>query len=360
MDAQEILKKVEQFGPWQRLAKMKPADRTSELVTKARRQLLIGLLETTSGVGFEQLIEEDYKRLSSAEARLFLTVVGLATVHRTAIQESLVYRALRTLGIVTSVPRLLLLTAGITLYSQGTVYARHPVYVRHLFENVIDVNEIQPAIKAVLTAFGAYRVPIARYAGKNEAYLFRSILNHRFLREMLKERADLILDVYRSFEKTFQQDGLFWLQYGLALRDMREHDEAFAKLQTAFEAYPSLHAEHALAQQKLILARHTDNKSKAYTLLAEAKISLDRLDHVLELADAYPIVSLSEGHTAIVLKFEGAEPARRLAKEFLSLLTRRIREGRGGGRVEDCAKRLTKFAVNPSLSALQFSSDDSD
>ncbi|HVS27798.1 MAG TPA: SIR2 family protein [Burkholderiales bacterium] len=351
-DAEAILKKVEQFGPWQRLRKLSSADRVHELVAKAKRQLLIGLLETTLGDGFEKLIEEDYKRLKSREERLFLTVVGLATVHRSSIKESLVYRALRNLGIVTGVPQLLRLTAGITLYANGALYARHPVYVRYLFEHVIDPSEIQVSIKALLGAFGAYRVPIAKYAAKNERYVFKSILNHRFLREVLRGQDDLILDVFRSYEKVFQEDGLFWLHYGLALRECDEQDEALSKLKTAYEAYSSVQAEHALAQQKLILGRLTDSRTKAYVMLDEAKKALDRLDQVLELIDAYPIVTLSEGHVAIVLKFEGKEPARTLAKDYFADLNRRIKGGRGGERIDECAKRLMKFAVNPSLNAL--------
>jgi tetratricopeptide (TPR) repeat protein len=336
------------------LGKLRPPERINELVTKAKRQLLIGLLETTSGVGFEQLIEQDYKRLTTDEERIFLTILGVATVHRFAIRESLVYRALRNLGVVAAVPKLLRLTSGMTMYSAGSLFARHPVYVRHLFENVIDPSEIQISIKALLSAFGAYRVPVARYAGKNEAYIFRAITNHRFLHEMLRGRSDLIIDVYRSHERMFQEDGLFWLQYGLALRDLGEQDEAFAKLQTSYDAYPSNHAEHALAQQKLILARGTESKSKAYTLLAEAKEALDRLDYVRELIDTYPIVTLSEGHVAIVLKFEGRERAQSLAKEYLALLGKRVREGKGGERVQECVHRLTKFVAAPSVAALQF------
>jgi len=350
LDAEAILRKVEQFGPWQRLRKLKPADRVHELVAKAKRQLLIGLLETTLGIGFEKLIEDDYKRLKSREERLFLTVVGLATVHRSSIQEALAHRALRHLGIEKSVLQLLRLTAGIAVHINGALFVRHPVYARYLFEHVIDPSEIQGSIKALLAAFGAYRVPIAKYAGKNERYVFKSIVNHRFLREVLRGRDDLILDIFKSYEKVFQEDGMFWLHYGLALRESGEHEEALSKLQTAYDAYPSGQAEHALAQQKLILGTITDSRTKAYAMLDEAKETLNRLDQVRELSDAYPIVTLSEGHVAIVLKFEGKEPARTLAKDYLGALNRRIKAGRGGERIDECITKLTKFALNPSLS----------
>lgn len=52
-DAEIILDRLKRFGPWTRLKKMTKSEQIFELVTKSKRQLLIGLLEATSGKGFE-------------------------------------------------------------------------------------------------------------------------------------------------------------------------------------------------------------------------------------------------------------------------------------------------------------------
>ena len=51
-DASKILEKLEKFGPWTRLQPMTPEQRIEEIYKKADRQLLIGLMEATTGPWF--------------------------------------------------------------------------------------------------------------------------------------------------------------------------------------------------------------------------------------------------------------------------------------------------------------------
>ena len=94
-DVDPILEKLRQFGPWTRLERMTVDDRRRELFSKSNRQLLIGLLETTNGVGFTQIIRQDYANIGSDEHQKLLVIVGLATIHRTGISENIVGRALQ-------------------------------------------------------------------------------------------------------------------------------------------------------------------------------------------------------------------------------------------------------------------------
>ncbi len=72
-DAKAILDKVEQFGRWTRLGRLSAAGRIAEFMVKAERQLLIGLLETTRGIGYEKIIENDFASIDSNEEKgLFL------------------------------------------------------------------------------------------------------------------------------------------------------------------------------------------------------------------------------------------------------------------------------------------------
>ena len=64
IDATSILQKIEKFGNWTILSKMSPDQRKIELLNKARRQLLIGLIEATSGIGYQKIIEREYKNLN--------------------------------------------------------------------------------------------------------------------------------------------------------------------------------------------------------------------------------------------------------------------------------------------------------
>jgi len=343
-DAKNILIKLEQFGPWTRLSKLTQKERVHELLHKAKRQLLIGLLETTMGVGFEKIIERDYSTLNSEEERLLLVVVGLATANKVRLDQTYASRALTFAGLGRDVANLCRNMSGILKLENGFITARHPVYIRHLFERVLEKSEISKGLLVLMEAFSVYGSPIIKKVGKNEGILFKSLINHSFLKDLLSADEKLILNFYQSFEKRFENDGLFWLQYGLALRDFNRQQEAYEKLRTAFEAYPHPHTEHALAQQELVIASKSPSLATAYSLLESAKKRLESLDKTLQSDDTYPIVTLSEGHTDIVRRFEGDEKAKILATYYANLLERRIKLI-ADGRLKKAWTKLTKYLV---------------
>lgn len=343
-DATTILTKIERYGPWTRLAKLSPEKRIEELIERARRQLLIGLLETTLGDGFERIIEKDYNRLEDNDQRLFLVIVGLATIHRSVLHDSYLLRAMQHVGIRKSPADIARAMSGIIhQHDSGGYTVRHPVYARHLFEQVIDSQNVVRGVRALLSAFTVYEAPVLRYIKKNEATLFKGIINHRFLKTVLHEDKDLIVGTYEMFEKFFEKDGLFWLQYGLALRDFNLNEEALSKLRTAYEAYPMAHTEHALAQQEIIMGIHAPSRTLAYDYLEKARDRLERLDRVIESDDIYPIVTLAEGHTHIVLKFDGINEAKQVGKRYIETLKIKQRKYVGDQRLKQAHDRLFTF-----------------
>jgi tetratricopeptide (TPR) repeat protein len=182
--------------------------------------------------------------------------------------------------------------------------------------------------------------------GRVAGTIFKLTLNHGFLRNTLQADNVLILNVYESFAKDFQEDAFFWLHYGLALRDAQQQDEALEKLKTARDAYPMKQTEHAYALQQLIMAERSDSKVRAYTYLEEAKEALTRLDNVYQEGETdYPMVALSEHHTQIVAKFEGSEKARALAAEYANLLEKRIKETPENPRLKQAWKKLATYAT---------------
>ena len=325
-DAISILAKLEQFGPWTRLGKLSEMQRVDELVAKAQRQLLVGLFEATSGLGYEKIIENEYSKLSNEEERIFLVLVGLATMHKIYINESYVNRALSYLGVEKSANFIANQMGGIIYYENSKLFARHPVYIRHLFDQVIEDQVIYDSLRALLYSYTFYEVPVIRHVSKNESLLFKAIINHKFLKDIFRGHRQHILGVYEFFEKPFENDGLFWLQYGLALRDFNLHVECLEKIQTAYDAYPQPHTEHALAQQELIIATLTDSKEKAFDLLDTAKARLEYLDVTIQSDNTYPIVTLSEGHTQVLKKFGTQDEAQNIAKYYANIIEKRFRD----------------------------------
>jgi len=345
-DAKLILEKVKKYGAWTRLKKLSQQDRINELLEKARRQLLIGLLEATSGDGFEKIIENDYKKLSSRDEKLFLILVGLATIHRSKLKKEYLGRSLLKLKIHQSISHFETALSGIVVHTGSGWTARHPTYVRHLFESSVDQTDLSECIKALLHSYTVYEVPVIKNLHKSESKLFKAIINNRFLRDMFSSNPSIMLGIYEEFEKYFESDGLYWLQYGLALRGLGMHAEALEKLKTAIEAYPQAHTEHALAQQELIIAASIDSKTRAYDLIESARQKLERLDSILDSDDTYPIVTLSEGHTKALIKLNEKENARKIAKYYIEIIQQRLKKNPHEQRLKNAWSKLSMFITS--------------
>lgn len=348
-DAELILNKIEQFGPWTRLSKMSKNERINELFVRSKRQLLIGLLESTYGVGFEKIIEREYHDIPKGDERTFVILVGLATMHRYYIKQEYVSRALAYLDIKFGIRSLVSKLSGIIYHDRGKLMARHPVYVRHLFYNLIEPMDVFPVLKSLLLAFTVYKAPVSKHIEKNELQLFKALTNHNFLKDLFRTKRDFVFKIYEAFEKHFENDGHFWLQYGLALRDVNDQYGAFEKLKTALLAFPnSGHIVHALAQQELIMACLCSSKEKAYDLLDSAKERLENQIQFLKDRENYAIVTLSEGHTSVINKFEDDAEAQKIAKFYANRISN-IEGFRGHLRLKRAWSNLTKFATTGTL-----------
>jgi len=322
-DAINILEKLEVYGPWTRLSRMRKEERITELHDRSKRQLLIGLLETTYGEGFEAIIEKEYNEISEPDEKHFLIIIALATRNRYYLKHEYASRALAFLGIDQTITSLASKLSGIIYYSKGKLLARHPVYIAHLFDRLIEINEIYPALKALLMAFTVYESPVLKHVDKNELQLFKALIHHKFLHEIFRTDSKLVFKIYQSFEKHFENDGHFWLQYGLALRDVNLQEEAYEKLKTALIAFPSSsHIEHALATQELIIARHHTSKIRAYDLLESAKTRLESQVFGFKNRVNYAIVTLSVGHTDLIRRFDGDVEARKIAKSYVNQISK--------------------------------------
>lgn len=344
-DVPKLLLKLERYGQWTRLGQMNENQRVEELVTRAKRQLLIALLEATSGRGFEEIITDEYNSLKSdSEKKLFL-LVGLATVHRRDMPIPLVERSLVRGGLRNDMGGLLNNLSGIIVRTDNGLAVRHSTYIRFLFSKVVDKSLISESIEMLLQAFSLYKSPVVKHAPRREMAIYKAVVNHKFLHDVLQGDEKIIYGLYKSIEKRFEQDGLFWLQYGLSLRDFGHHTEALEKLRVAVLAHPMDHTEHALAQQLIIVATNSGDRTKALSLLDEAKTILEKLDQIIDSDDTYPLVTLAEGHTLIIRKYDGDIEARAVAKKYAELLNVKRQRFADEPRLKESWESMFRYAT---------------
>lgn len=327
-DAEPILDKLKAYGNWTLLSKLPIKKRKLELLKKAKRQLLIGLIESTSGEGYDKIIQRDYKSISCDSEKALLILAGLATTQRVPANEATLSRALSNLGLNPNVFVLSEAMDGLVNYSNGNVTTRHRIYIEKLFNLFVPQEQLVKIITAYVEAFSVYDFPIVRNISKNEFTIYKHLVNAKSLKRIMKNDKDRVLSIYESFEKAFENEGLFLMQYGLALRSFEENEQAYEKLRIAQQAFPeSPQIEHALALQRIVLACNEKDETIAMALFSEAEVVLNRLNSAnvtadIDSYDRYPIITLSEGHVKVLNNLGKISDAKVIAKVYYDRLNK--------------------------------------
>ncbi|MDG2960535.1 SIR2 family protein [Bisgaard Taxon 10/6] len=324
-DVDLILDKIKEYGNWTRLSKMTLKERRIELYKKSKKQLLIGLLEATSGEGFDKIIKKDYENIINNEEKMLLIISGIASMHRSEASIDIASRVLSYLHIDKNIYNIIDNMVGIIRNENGYLTTRHRVYFERLVSRVINKELMISVVTAYIKAYSVYKFPIVMNISKKDALIYKGIVNFKFLSKILNDNKDDVLNIYKSYEKILEQEGLFLLQYGLALRAFNIHDDALSKLIQAREAYPdSAHIEHAYAHQLLILselASRDSNDAAAMDYLNKAITVLDRLTQVnKKLSDSYPLITLSVSHVRILNNLNKKDEAQKKARDYFNKL----------------------------------------
>lgn len=364
-DVSAILEKLKLYGNWTRLEKMSLTQRRSEIYKKSKQQLLIGLIEATSGEGYNQIIQKDYAAIENVSERGLLILAGLATTRGVQSNEATLTRALSYAGLSPNVAEVCKNLTGIVSYKNGNVSTRHRTYIERLFENFVTADQLVLAIKAYIKAFSVYSFPVVQNISRNEGAIYKHLVNNKNLKNLLNNDKEKILGIYREFEKVFENEGLFLMQYGLALRSFGDNSDAYEKLKIANLAYPeSPHIEHALAQQRIIMACKETNETICMSLFNQAYEVLERLNQVMSAStdtnsnyDRYPIITLSEGHVRVLLHLGDKNQARVVAREYYNRITKALKKS-FNQRLDKTAKELFQFSATGNISTLNQNDDE--
>lgn len=315
-DALNILNKLEKFGPWTVLSKLKAEERLKVLLEKSQNQLLVGLLEATRGRGYSEIIRQDFESITSTESRFLLSVSSVCTMFGAGVPMDV---AIRAFGAKFPSGKFGEAIAGLdgTAASRGNfIEARHPVYASAVFENLLSAEQKYDAIYHVLLAFSAYGSPVTLNTPRDKARIFKGILNYRFLSRTFENHKTKAISLFEEFETIFHSDGAYWLQYGLMLRKFGEQDDALTMLQRSVQAYKSNFAQHALGLQYFILAGDADSKAQTREYMEKAIDTLRSIQSDVRYNDAYPLTTLTKGHITTLLRLDDKEGAMEKAESY--------------------------------------------
>ncbi|MER9640333.1 SIR2 family protein [Mesorhizobium sp. M0239] len=320
-DYDPLIDRLVEYVPAPRFRKMTRLQQHAELA-KSKSQLLIALREATDSQNFDDIITNEFEKLPDADTRRLLLIVGVSTLARIGVSADVAREAYSKLKPTRTFDKALEALDGIVSYTESKrLIARHDLYVRHIFDEVANFDDIRDAIRELLRTYIKYAMPIVKHVHRQDAQLFRFILNHTFVSEITqrKGRDEDGSVIYSDFETDFQLDGHYWLQYGLYLAAQGNLTEAVAMMQRSISAYSgNPYAVHALADLQLRSARQRlEYDTVTRDLIDIAVKTLRIMDSQQSLkTDQYPIVTLSVGHVGALVKHSQPDLAKKFAKEY--------------------------------------------
>jgi tetratricopeptide (TPR) repeat protein len=319
-DAAKLVEALISNVPNPALKKLTTTERLSKFLN-SRRQLLIAMKEAVGGGEFDGIIENEFASLKEQERRIFFLIVAVSTLARVGIQKGQMQQIWIKGGYTKNLEICLSELLGIVEPgANGRLLARHELYVRHIIDNQADLNELRDAFVRILDFFGGYKIPVIRSIDKLDGQLFKFLFHHATLYKLFAKRGspELAIDIYNRFDLLFQQDGHYWLQYGLFNRQMRNHREALRMLKLSIEAHEeNPFAEHAYAQELFVHAiDYVKDKQSAAKMAKEAEERLLRLHASKMGADYYPLLTLFTLDSKFMLRNGMQNVARQKAMEY--------------------------------------------
>lgn len=334
-DYTPLINRLLDYVPAPAFAKLKRSEQVQRL-KRSREQLLIALREATSSESFNDTIRNEFSKLPDRDTKLFVVICAIATLARVGISVGTAKEAYLKIASTRSFEQAEDAASSIvSRLPDGRFHSRHELYVRHILENVVDLDEFIDCQIAVLECFTKFSVPVVKSLNRIDANLFRFCLNNDFVYQQCFRRRKKFSGrrLYSTFEVPFQLDGHFWLQYGLYLASCGEYDESLDKLKKSIEAYPdNPFAVHALAELKMQVAYkrpiYDDITAELVNSAVESLLQLDASSGIEN--DQYPMVTLLNQHVGLLVKHGREAEARQHAKTYYDRLRVLERQGASG------------------------------
>ena len=125
-------------------------NRRLEIYRRAKRQLLIGLIEATSGEGFYEIIKREYNNITETSEKYLLLLASLAAIQRVDASEATLIRAMKELNCSKHVNEICKNMSGILKNSNGFISARHWVFAEQILLRYVNLNFLQHTILSLI------------------------------------------------------------------------------------------------------------------------------------------------------------------------------------------------------------------
>lgn len=207
----EVLEKANLLG---QLKGMSLTDRVREFESKANKQLLVAMREATSGRGFNDIIESEFRSLTPEETQSLYLCVALATEagYRLTLQEFVGCSRLspaESLSILSRNLRDIVLRTG---GNDDLLMLRHRKIAEHMVNRAVPRAKLQDAYLRLLDVLAS---EIGGKPRRSRTFsLFKALIHHHTLFRRFDEDIAQARAIYDSMLTKFSDNAQFLLQYG--------------------------------------------------------------------------------------------------------------------------------------------------
>lgn len=197
-----------------KLRGMTPAQQIHEFEIRSRKQILVAMREATSGKGFDEIILDEFKRITPKEAKLLGLCTALATDagFRITKQEFVacgkepIANILYYLG--TNL-RDIVVTSG---SNDELLMIRHRRIAEHYVNKCASQELLKEAYLRILKSLATDILGKKWYT--RQFKLYRNLINHRTILLRFGKRIANAREIYDELADYFSDDYHYWLQYG--------------------------------------------------------------------------------------------------------------------------------------------------
>ncbi len=255
---------------------------------QAGRQLLVAMIQATSGRRFEEKVIEELEGLEG-EARYIYALIAVASNFRFALTSEDILigcgdRSNQALNIIDQLARrnVVIRVDG----KEGLVRARHRVIAEIILNELQKTGQLAEVLVG-LTQVAAIKVNASMPRSTRPWRLLRSLISHDFLKRTVN--VALARNIYGSIEQLLSWDSHYWLQRGsleVEVDEVSTAENFLNQAKSLAEDDPLIETEWAyLLFRKAILS---PGSAVAPELAKQATASLEDLIERRGRTDPYP------------------------------------------------------------------------
>lgn len=207
-DAERLISTLESHNRLGILTKASKQERLSAFLDKADRQLIVAMIEATSGAKFNDKVSGEYQQLTASKKSLYLAACIATFLGGRLTREQLIQIGGSSMESLTDYENLV--ARGLLTERQaGTIEARHRVIAERVLEAGRREGHLREALRA-LSFVAAQRLHPQMNQHDRALRFVRRLINHDFLARMIGP--DGAREVYNTSEPLLREFAHFWLQ----------------------------------------------------------------------------------------------------------------------------------------------------